>query len=300
MVARILSGFGVVCALACVATASAQDKSTYYTVRNPKEFKINWAAFYDKADELTAATRQKLPHKLDLAYGSDPKQKVDVYMPAQKTAPGPVFIFLHGGGFREGDRAHYGFVSRPFAARGAVTVVASYRLTPAARFPDQPDDVRQIVAWTFRNITPYGGDPSRIYVGGHSAGAILAASVGLDNGWTKTLGLPSGVIKGIVPVSGPYDLRNNAASADYVGDPARAAEASPLLHVMNPPPISIIGVGSVEPYVTASNDLAAAIRARGGRADVIVLDAADHARTALALGDASSPLVSAIVRAMDR
>jgi acetyl esterase/lipase len=280
------------------AAAGGQDKSTYYTVRHPAEFKINWAAFYDKAEQLTAAVRKDLPHMLDLAYGSDPKQRLDVYQPAGKPTGAPVFIFLHGGGFREGDRAQYGFVARPLAARGVVTIVASYRLTPQAYFPDQPNDVRQIVAWTYREAAKYGGDPARIYVGGHSAGAILSSFVGLDNRWTSGFSLPPDVIKGILPISGPYDLRNHPSAAEYVHDPVRAAEASPLLNVNNPPARTVVAVGSVEPYVDATKALAEAVRARGGAAEVVILEGEDHAQTALSLGNPSSPLVVALLKMM--
>src|SRR6266851_115321 len=110
------------------SSTGAQDKSKYYTVQHPKDFPIDWKAFYDNADDLTGETRKLFPHHLDLAYGTDPKQKLDVYLPANKPATAPVFIFLHGGGFREGDRAHYGFVARPLASQGVITVVASYRM----------------------------------------------------------------------------------------------------------------------------------------------------------------------------
>jgi acetyl esterase/lipase len=281
------------------AAARGQDKSTYYTVRHPDEFKINWAAFYDKAEHLTAIVRRDLPHTLDLSYGSDPKQKLDIYQPVSKPTGAPVFIFLHGGGFREGDRAQYGFVARPLAARGAVTIVASYRLTPHAHFPDQPNDVRQVVAWTHREVAKYGGDPARIYVGGHSAGAILSSFVGLDNRWTSGLSLPPNVIKGILPISGPYDLRNHTSAAEYVHDPARAAEASPLLHVNNPPARTVVAVGSLEPYIDSTKALAEAVRAKGGVADVVILEGEDHAQTALSLGNPASPLVVALLKMME-
>jgi arylformamidase len=288
------------CILLAPAATRGQDKSTYYTVRHPEEFKINWAAFYDKAEQLTAAVRQELPHALDLPYGSDPKQRIDLYQPVGKPTGAPVFIFLHGGGFREGDRAQYGYVAGPLAARGVVTIVASYRLTPQAHFPDQPDDVRQMVAWTYREIAKYGGDRNRIHVGGHSAGAILSSFVGLDNRWTSRFSLPPDVIKGILPISGPYDLRNHAAAAEYVHDPARATEASPLLNVTAPPARTIVAVGSVEPYVDATKALAAAVRAKGGTADVVILEGEDHAQTALSLGNASSPMVVALLKMMGR
>ena len=114
----------------CVGMAArvavAQDRSKYPTHLSSSSSGIDWIAFYDKADALTAETRKELRHHLDLSYGEDPKQKLDIYLPPNETA-GPVYIFIHGGGFVEGDRVHYGYVARPLAAQGIVTVVMSYR-----------------------------------------------------------------------------------------------------------------------------------------------------------------------------
>src|SRR5690606_39166296 len=115
--------------------ALAQDSSTYYTVMHPAEFQIDWKAAYAKADEMTRRTRKQLPHQLDIAYGTDRKQKLDIYQPRNEPKDAPVLIFLHGGGNREGDRAHYGYVAGPFAKHGVVTVVASYRLQPTFPWP---------------------------------------------------------------------------------------------------------------------------------------------------------------------
>ncbi len=273
------------------------DKSSYYTITHPNEFKINWKAFYDKADDLTASTRGEVRHYLDIAYGDDPKQKLDLYLPKAKQTSSPVFVFLHGGGFREGDRAHYGYVSRPFAKNGILTVVASYRLTPKFRFPNQPDDAKQILAWVFHNISSYGGDPMNIYIGGHSAGAILSAFVSLKGDWLTRMGLPSDLIKGCVPTSGPYDLRDQKDTTEYAPDPSIRLEASPLLNIENPPPRTVIAYGSLEDkFVNDSQELAKGIRSKGMSAEVVVLDAMAHDETALALGDENSKLFQAVLR----
>jgi acetyl esterase/lipase len=286
----------VVLLLASSPPTLAQDSSTYYTVRHASEFKIDWKAFYDKGDKMTAETRRSLPHHLGLAYGSDAKQKLDVYEPKDRATGRPVFIFLHGGGMREGDRAHYGWIARPFARHGIVTVIASYRLTPRFTYPDQPEDVRRLVAWTYQNIRSYGGDRSRIYIGGHSAGAILSATVALRRDWTARLSLPSDVIKGFVPVSGTYDVTASDTIAEYVPDPKQRAEASPLLNIDPAPPPAIVSVGSEERQLGPSRDLAAKLRQVGGKVDLVVLEGLPHDATALAVADEASPLCQAILR----
>lgn len=293
--ARLRSIFAVFLSLAVTPAAGAQDKSTYYTVQHPNEFKINWTAFYDRADELTAALRRELPHELDVAYGDHRKERLDLYFPAQRPTAAPVLIFLHGGGFREGDRAHYGYVARPFAARGIITVVASYRLTADGfTYPAQVEDTRRVVAWVYRNIRQRGGDPGRIYVSGHSAGAILAASVSVKSDWTAALELPRTVITGAIPVSASYDLRSLTSVTNYVPDPTRRVEASPLLNVDSPAD-TIVAVGSPEPYVEGSKALVDRIQERGARARLIVLEGLDHAQTAATLGESGNPLVTAML-----
>ena len=110
--------------------ASAQDWTQYYTVVHRSEFEIDWGKFYQTAEAKTMAVRKELRHELDVPYGKDVKQHLDLYFPVQKTSNAPVLVFLHGGGFREGDRKQYGYVAEAFAKQGILTVVASYRLTP--------------------------------------------------------------------------------------------------------------------------------------------------------------------------
>jgi acetyl esterase/lipase len=296
---RLFFPFGVaVLAALAVAVVSGQDKSTYYTVRHPEQFDIDWKAFYDRAEALTATTRAEVPHALDLAYGSDAKQRLDVYTP-KNAAAAAVFIFLHGGGFREGDRAQYGYVARPFARHGIVTVVASYRLLPHV-YPDQVADTKAVLAWVFHHIAEHGGDPARVYIGGHSAGAILSAFVSVNRAWLAASSLPADFIKGFVPMSGPYDLRDaKGFVADFLPDPSRREEASPALMIRGTPPPCVISFGSTEtPFLATSRDFAARLTAAGGRADVIVLEGMRHDQTALAAADETGPLFTAVLRMM--
>jgi acetyl esterase/lipase len=284
-------------------TVVAQDKSTYYTVMHPKEFAIDWTGFYTKAEQMTAETRKALPHTLDLAYGADPKQKLDVYQPAAKTTGAPVFIFLHGGGFREGDRAQYGYVARTFARHGIVTVVASYRLLPAFHYPDQANDAKAIVAWVAKNIQRYGGDPGHVFVGGHSAGAMLTAQIGTNTDWLARQSLPAGMIKGCAPISGSYNMERR--SSDYVPDPAKRTEANPMANISHAVTRWVISAGSAEasnpPIDPADSEaFAAKLRQNGAQADVLVLQGMNHSETVMALSDENGQLFQAILGMIDR
>jgi arylformamidase len=277
--------------------AGAQDASKYYTVQHADQFKIDWGAFYKQADAMTAAVRAELPHYLDLPYGSNVKERLDVYLPKNKPSKAPVFLFFHGGGFREGDRAQYGFVAKPFAEHGVITVVASYRLTADGfKYPDQPQDARLALAWAYKHIAKYGGDPNRLYVGGHSAGAILSADLGVNRKWMKSAGIPERALRGILPISGTYDLRTPGRPGEgdvYAATAELQAKASPLLHIDDPAPMAVIAVGSTESYVASSQALANKLDAAGAHATFLSLEGEDHRDTVHDMGDGNSVLFKA-------
>ncbi len=126
------------------------------------------------------------------------KHKLDLYLPKGKTAF-PVLIFIHGGAWRSGDRSNYPALGNRFAKEGIGVVVPSYRLMPGAPHPAQIEDAVAAVDWVVRHIAEYGGDPKRLYLGGHSAGGHLAAYAGLEKRFWPNL-------KGVLPMSGVYDL----------------------------------------------------------------------------------------------
>ena len=276
------------------AAMNAQDMSKYYTVTHPEDFSIDWTGFYHRMNAHTARVREQFPHHPDLAYGTDPKQHLDLYLPAGEVANAPVFLFLHGGGFREGDRAHYGSVAEPFVKAGVITAVASYRLTGSgAHYPAQPDDVKSAVKWLYENVGDYGGNPEALYVGGHSAGAILSADIGVDRAWLVEMGMPKEILKAIIPVSGPYDVRARGRPGEvytYAPTPELREQASPILHVNDPVPAALVAVGSEEGYQESSVAFTEALKAAGVNAHYLLLDGEDHADTALSLANGDSEL----------
>ena len=275
------------------APGQAQDMAEYYTVQHPEEFDIDWTGFYHAGNLRTAETRAQFPHHLDLAYGADPKQRLDLYLPRGKVDAAPIFLFLHGGGFREGDRAHYGYVAAPYLQQGALVAVASYRLTGKGfHYPDQPQDAQRALKWLFENVREHGGDPMALHIGGHSAGAILAADVGVNRAWMPVLGLPKEALRGIVAVSGPYDLRPRGRPGEqyaYAPTPALRERASPILQIKDPAPAFIVAVGD-EKYRESSESFAAALNKAGVAARYLFLAGEDHRDTVVSLADENSEL----------
>lgn len=134
-------------------------------------------------------------------------QTLDVWSPEERSdAPRPVIVFFHGGGWVKGDRDAYAFVGRAFASRGFVVVIPDYRKVPEVRFPAFVEDGADAVRWTRENIAQFGGDPGRIALAGHSAGAHTAVTLALDPRWLTAAGVAPDTVKAAIGLSGPYDF----------------------------------------------------------------------------------------------
>ena len=210
----------------------------------------------------------------DIAYGADYYQKVDVFVPAEGHEGLPVLLFLHGGGWSGGYKEMLGFMAPAIVAMNAVFVSVSYRLVPEAPYPAAVDDTANAVAWAYRHIAQYGGDPGRLHLGGHSAGAHLAALVALRGELLVERGLPGGVVKSATSVSGPLDLVFDARRTEHQADirmrdrfierPADIAAANPIAHVHDRSPPFYISVGENDfaPIIDSGSRMVAALTAR--------------------------------------
>ena len=166
------------------------------------------------------------------SFGSDPRQKLDVYVPAKAMAGArlPVVVFFYGGGWVAGERAEYGFAARAFAARGYVAIVPDYRLVPGVRFPAFIQDGALAVKWARDHAAEFGGDPGRIAVSGHSAGSYIAAMLALDRHYLSDVGVDPRIIRAAALLSGPYDFYpfTEVRGRDALGQWPRPAETQPI------------------------------------------------------------------------
>ena len=160
---------------------------------------------------LTVALAQgpvKLVVKRDIPYAepADARQKLDVYSP-EGAKNLPVVFWIHGGGWQAGDRTSVQIKPQAFADKGFVFVSTGYRLLPNVDMVTIFRDIAKSIRWVHENIAEHGGDPKRIWVMGHSAGAQLAALISIDDRYLKSEGLSLDIIKGCVPVDGDtYDV----------------------------------------------------------------------------------------------
>ncbi|WP_192563358.1 alpha/beta hydrolase [Pseudomonas gozinkensis] len=141
-----------------------------------------------------------------IAYGGDPRQQLDVYMPRHLLKDAPVVVFFYGGSWNSGARDDYGFVGEALASRGIVTVVADYRLYPQVRYPQFLEDGALAVAWTKAHIHDFSGDPRRLYLMGHSSGAYNASMLALDPHLLDAVGMSPADLSGWIGLAGPYDF----------------------------------------------------------------------------------------------
>lgn len=237
------------------------------------------------------APRDGIETVRDLRYGTGPRHRLDVYTP--RGAHGaPVVVFFYGGGWVEGDKAQYGFVARALAARGIVTIIPDYRLYPETRFPGFIEDAAVATRWAHDHARSFGGDPRRLVVMGHSAGAYLAAMLTLDQRYLGAVGLaPRADLAGAIGLAGPYDflpLGTDELRAIFAA-PGDMASTQPISFARgdNPPLLLLTGSrdDTVHPRNTVS--LAAAIRAQGGWVETIVYPRLGHR---LILGAIARPL----------
>lgn len=166
-------------------------------------------AFFDdqlKNSPAGGAAKFRVQRDIPYAESAGPRQKLDIYAPEGATNL-PVVFWIHGGGWQTGDRASVQLKPKAFVEKGFVFVSTGYRLLPDVEMVDIFRDVAKSLHWTHDHITQYGGDPNRIFVMGHSAGAQLAALISIDDRYLKAESLSLGMIKGCVPVDGDtYDV----------------------------------------------------------------------------------------------
>lgn len=167
----------------------------------------------------------------DIAYGNGPMEKLDVFPSNQPGAP--VVVFIHGGYWRSLDKSQHSFIAPAFKNLGGCVFIPNYALCPAVTVPDITLQMVKALAWVYRNARKFGGDPSRIYVVGHSAGGHLAAML-LDCVWPAyAKDLPADLMKGAMSISGLYDLEPIMHTPFLKGDlrltPEQVRLASPAL-----------------------------------------------------------------------
>jgi acetyl esterase/lipase len=201
-----------------------------------------------------------------LEYGPEPRHRLDLYGPREGQGPWPVVLYVHGGSWASGSRRSYDFVGRALAAQGFVVAIPDYRLFPEVRFPSFLEDCALAVAWSVRAAATHGGDPARLALLGHSAGAYNAAMLALDERWLAGAGAP-GVIRAWAGLAGPYDFLplDSPITKRTFGGVEHLAETQPVNFVRTGAPPAFLAHGDRDRTVAPrhTTKLAALLRDAG-------------------------------------
>ncbi|WP_329626827.1 alpha/beta hydrolase [Sphingopyxis sp.] len=223
-------------------------------------------------------------------YGNGPRQMLDIWAPdtAQQGDRLPVIVFFYGGGWNSGERASYGFVGRALAQKGFVVVIPDYRLTPKAHWPDFLEDSAAAVAWTHRYIDGLAGDPDRIALMGHSAGAYNAVMLALDPTWLRAVKSDPAILRGVAGLAGPYDflpMEKGGLAERAMGKVKPAEKTQPISYARGDAPPLWLASGDEDATVRPRNsqNLAAAIEKAGGSATLRLYPGVGHTGIVMAL-----------------
>lgn len=267
-------------------------------------FSIGAAAQQRPGKAISAAVRAA-PSAKTIAYGSDPLQQLDFYA-APGSAGAPLVVFVHGGGWKRGDKGMMGGSDklRHWQAKGYAVASVNYRLVPKARVEDQAADVAAALAALKRQAARLGFDPARVVLVGHSAGAHLVALVGTDPQWLRGAGLGLDAVRGVLPLDGAgYDVPSQMGENPRImgdtyeqafgTDPVRQRALSPTHHAASPnaPAFLILHVER-DDGKRQSEGLAAALRRAGTATDLRAIPGRGlrgHAEINRKLGDPTYP-----------
>ncbi len=221
-----------------------------------------------------------------LAYGDDPRQRLDIYVPRGLKAPAPVLLFFYGGSWQLGTRGDYLALGQAFASAGIVTAVADYRLYPQVKYPGFVEDAARALAWLHAHAGEYGGDGARIFVSGHSAGAYNAVMLASEPQFLQAKGGSLDWIKGVIGIAGPYNFlpMHDPAYIDMFHG-ANNIDSMPVHHVngARPPMLLITGEQDATVAPHNSDDMARSLESFGNSVRVIRYPGIGHTGVILSL-----------------
>jgi acetyl esterase/lipase len=249
-------------------------------------------------DALTPNTGYRL--ESGIAYGALPRQRLDIYQPTvPRAVPGstgaatdatataaPVIVFFYGGSWNSGARADYRFVGQLLAAVGFTVVIPDYRLYPEVRFPSFLEDGAAALRWTQQNIAAHGGDPHRLFLMGHSAGAYNAMMLALDRRLGAAAGFDAARLCGVVGLAGPYDFKfDTDLLRGIFGTVPNPADALPVTYAKDPAPPVLLIMGDADKTVDPANSfsLERQLRAAGNPVRLHEVPGLDHIDVVLQL-----------------
>lgn len=224
--------------------------------------KTNAVAVLDTTDRVLRGGDGEIRRVARARFGADPEQRLEMFVPAEAKGPLPVVVFIHGGSWASGDPRDYRFIARALAPKGYAVVLAGYRLFPKVRFPAMLEDGAGALRWVHDHAAANGGDPSRIVLMGHSAGAYNAIMLTLDRQWLAHEGLSADALRGTVALAGPADFYpfDSKASTDSFGQAPDPRQTQPITFARRDAPPLLLVTGDADTRVKPRNSIALARR----------------------------------------
>jgi acetyl esterase/lipase len=222
----------------------------------------------------------------DLAYGPGPRQKMDIYVPDGLKQPAPIILFFYGGNWDSGAKDLYLAFGEAFASEGFVVAVADYRLYPAVKYPAFLEDSANAFRYVEQHVGAYGGDPGRIFLAGHSAGAYNAIMLVSDPHYLKDAGTDISHVRGAIGLAGPYNflpLTSSSLIAMFGG--AERKDTQPITYIDGKRPPMLLAAGTEDETVSPGNStsMAAKLRSFGSPVEVKLYPGLGHIGLLLSL-----------------
>jgi arylformamidase len=255
----------------------------------------DWPAIFSRWAEQGAATRRLHACLLDLAYGDEPAERLDIF-PAREE-PSPALIFIHGGYWRASDKSDFSWIAPDFVRRGVTVALINYGLAPRTPMEDIVRQTLAAVAWIYRRADRYGIDRRRISLCGHSAGAHLGAMAMAALWEVYAQDLPADLVKGVLGISGVYDLEPLVhapfLNVDLKLDPGRARRLSPVNYPARSGARLVTAVGGAETAEFARQTALIGKQWRANFVRDVPLPGCNHYEAIEALADPAGPLFDA-------
>ncbi|MFL5032156.1 MAG: alpha/beta hydrolase [Xanthobacteraceae bacterium] len=246
--------------------------------------------------------RERLGAPRRFAYGTTPIEGLDVF--PTRAANAPINVFVHGGAWRTGLAKNYAYAAEMFVNAGAHQVVLDFInvIEAGGDLMTMAQQVRRAVAWVYRNAASFGGDPERLYVCGHSSGGHLTGVL-LTTDWQKDFGLPPTIIKGGVCGSGMYDLKpvrlsKRSSYVKFTDEVEQALSAQRHIDKLTAPVTLVYGTEETPEFQRQSRDFAAAVKAAGKPATLVVTEGYNHFEVMESLGNPYSAFGRAVLEQM--
>lgn len=259
---------------------------------NPASNIANAGELQIRRREMSLRTRETHRCSCDVPYGPSTGETLDIFFAGKNNSP--IQLFFHGGSWRAQDKQNYSFLAEPLVANGVTLLNVNYSLCPSVTLDEIIRQCNSAIAWAYANARVFGGDPNRISVCGHSAGAQIAIRT-LETDWSPFGRVPDDVVKGAAAISGIYDLepiRLSATNNDIRLDVEQSQRNSPMTHPLRRRVPLVLSVGDKDndEFQRQTKDFAAALAQKSYAFEIIIAKGHNHFSILDAMADTKDPL----------